>query len=74
MFLKELFYKERAIIRDKIRPCLYAARHYDVKKLIRAGAGDRELRDLFEKIIKEKGRFTKLNSFTEAFSMFSIGG
>jgi cyclic pyranopterin phosphate synthase len=58
----------------KISPCLYSAHHYDVKKLIRAGAGDQVVLDLLKKILHEKSGFTKLNSPAPEFSMQNIGG
>ncbi|MHC4457733.1 MAG: GTP 3',8-cyclase MoaA [Planctomycetota bacterium] len=58
----------------KLMPCLYSAHHYDLKKLIRSGSSDEQLRALLEKIIVEKHRYTKLNSFTQEFSMCRIGG
>ena len=58
----------------KIRPCLYSAHHYDIKKLIRNGADDERILALLERIIAEKHRYTKLNSPTEEFSMCSVGG
>ena len=58
----------------KLRPCLYSAHSYDLKKLIRSGASDQQVRSLLKRIISEKGNYTKLNSFTEAFSMRKVGG
>jgi cyclic pyranopterin phosphate synthase len=61
----------------KIKPCLYAASDYDLKQLLRSGAGDKELRDLLRTIVRGKGLFTKANSGVEEFekfSMQSIGG
>jgi cyclic pyranopterin phosphate synthase len=58
----------------KIRPCLYSAHHYDLKKLVRNGAGDEQILALLKKIIAEKHRYTKFSSFTEDFSMQRIGG
>lgn len=58
----------------KVSPCLYSAHHYDVKKLIRAGASDQEVLDLLKKILHEKSRYTKLNSPAPEFSMQKIGG
>ncbi len=58
----------------KLRPCLYSAHQYDLKKLIRSGAGDKHIMALLERIIEEKRRYTKFNSFTEDFSMQKIGG
>ena len=58
----------------KVKPCLYSARYYDVKELIRGGASDELLLELMKKILQEKGDFTKLNSLSQAFSMCSIGG
>ncbi len=58
----------------KLRPCLYSAHSYDLKKLIRTGASDREVLNLLERIISEKSNYTKLNSFTNEFSMQKVGG
>jgi len=58
----------------KVRPCLYSAHHYDVKKLIRSGSGDEQILALLEKIISEKRNFTKLNSPAVQFSMRNVGG
>jgi cyclic pyranopterin phosphate synthase len=58
----------------KVRPCLYSAHSYDLKGLIRSGAGDEQILALLKKIIVEKRGFTKLNSFTEDFSMRNVGG
>jgi cyclic pyranopterin phosphate synthase len=58
----------------KVRPCLYSAHHYDIKKLIRNGNSDGQILALLERIITEKPRYTKLNSFAEEFSMRKIGG
>ncbi len=58
----------------KVRPCLYSAHHYDIKKLIRGGADDEAVRDLLKKIISEKSNYTKLNSPAEEFSMRNVGG
>jgi cyclic pyranopterin phosphate synthase len=58
----------------KIKPCLYSTHHYDLKELIRSGAGDQQLRELLKKVIEEKPKYTKLNSFAEEFSMREVGG
>jgi cyclic pyranopterin phosphate synthase len=58
----------------KVKPCLYSANSYDLKKLIRDGASDKQLLVLLNRIIAEKHRYTKLNSFTEEFSMYKVGG
>ena len=58
----------------KIKPCLYSAHTYDLKKLIRGQASDRQIRDLLKRIISEKGNYTKLNSLKEGFSMCKVGG
>ena len=58
----------------KVRPCLYSASSYDLKGLIRSGAGDEHILALLKRIIAEKHRHTKLNSFTEDFSMRNVGG
>ena len=58
----------------KVRPCLYSAHHYDIKKLIRNGADDERILALLERIIAEKHRYTKLNSPAVEFSMRNVGG
>ncbi len=58
----------------KVKPCLYSAATYDVKKLIRNGADDGQVLNFLRKIIDNKGSFTRLNSFAEGFSMCSVGG
>jgi len=55
-------------------PCLYSAHHYDVKKLIRAGASDETVLDLLRKILHEKSDYTKLSSPAPEFCMQNIGG
>jgi cyclic pyranopterin phosphate synthase len=58
----------------KIMPCLYSAHTYDLKKLIRSGANDQQVRDLLKRIITEKGSYTKMNSLKDSFSMCEVGG
>jgi cyclic pyranopterin phosphate synthase len=58
----------------KIRPCLYSAHSYDMKKLLRSGADDMQILETIDRIIDRKRNFTKTNSFTEEFSMRNIGG
>jgi cyclic pyranopterin phosphate synthase len=58
----------------KLMPCLYSAHTYDLKRLIRNRASDRQMRDLLKRIISEKGNYTKLSSFKEEFSMCKVGG
>jgi len=58
----------------KIKPCLYSAHNYDLKKLIRSGADDKHALAMLKRVIAEKSNYTKLNSFTEEFTMRKIGG
>ena len=58
----------------KVKPCLYSAGIYDVKRLLRTGAGDEQVLVLLKKIISEKANYTKLNSPAVEFSMRSVGG
>lgn len=58
----------------KVKPCLYSARQYDLKESLRNGASDDEILRKLREILREKGRYTKLNSPLEEFSMQSIGG
>ena len=58
----------------KVMPCLYSARSHDLKRLIRNGQSDRQIRDYISKIIAEKAGYTKSNSLKEEFSMCKVGG
>jgi cyclic pyranopterin phosphate synthase len=58
----------------KVMPCLYSARSHDLKRLIRNGKSDSQIRDFLSKIITEKANYTKSNSLKEEFSMCKIGG
>ena len=58
----------------KIRPCLHADRSYDVRRLLRGGAGDETIRDLIRRVLGEKSRYTRTTSTAEDFLMQSIGG
>jgi cyclic pyranopterin phosphate synthase len=58
----------------KLMPCLYSARAYDFKALIRLGQSDRQIRSYMNRIIAEKADYTKSNSPKEDFSMCKIGG
>jgi cyclic pyranopterin phosphate synthase len=58
----------------KVRPCLYSARQYDLKELLANATRDDEILRKLREILREKGRYTKLNSPVEEFSMQSIGG
>jgi cyclic pyranopterin phosphate synthase len=58
----------------KIKPCLHADRCYDVRRLLRGGAGDEVIRDLIRRIIGEKSHYTRITSTAGDFLMQSIGG
>jgi len=58
----------------KIMPCLYSARAYDLKTLIRNGQSDRQIRGYLNQIIAEKAGYTKSGSLKEEFTMSKIGG
>jgi cyclic pyranopterin phosphate synthase len=58
----------------KIRPCLHADRSYDVRELLRGGAGDEAIRDLIRRVLREKTHYTRVTSTAEDFLMQSIGG
>jgi cyclic pyranopterin phosphate synthase len=58
----------------KLMPCLYSARAYDLKILIRNGQSDRQICSYMNQIIAQKAGYTKLNSPKEDFSMCKIGG
>ncbi|MCU0914574.1 MAG: GTP 3',8-cyclase MoaA [Planctomycetes bacterium] len=58
----------------KIKPCLHADQCYDVKGLLRAGAGDGVIRDLMGRVLREKCHYTRVSSAAEDFLMQSIGG
>jgi cyclic pyranopterin phosphate synthase len=67
----------------RFRPCLYSARYYDIRKLIRSGAGDQAVAGLIRRVIREKSLYTRLTPdrnirgltvTAEDFSMQNIGG
>ncbi len=58
----------------KIKPCLHADQCYDVRGLLRGGAGDETIRKLIQEILQEKSRYTRITSTAEDFLMQSIGG
>ena len=58
----------------KVRPCLHSARCYDVRKLLRNGAGDDVLLSLIAEILQAKSRYTKSGPAARGFSMQHIGG
>jgi cyclic pyranopterin phosphate synthase len=58
----------------KIKPCLYAAKQYDLKEMIRNGRDDEEIMRVINEIIHEKKRFNKQSMPLKEFSMQSIGG
>ncbi len=58
----------------RIKPCLYSPQQYDIRKLIRAGAPDNQVREVLKVIISAKHAFTRLNSPAEGFSMRKVGG
>ncbi len=57
-----------------IRPCLYSGRSYDMGTLLREDAPDDAILNLIGEVLGEKGRYTRLSSADESFSMQSIGG
>jgi cyclic pyranopterin phosphate synthase len=58
----------------KIKPCLYSPQQYDIRKLIRGGAPDDQVREVLKVIISRKHSFNRLNSPAEGFSMRKVGG
>ena len=58
----------------KFRPCLHSAQCYDVKRLLRGGAGDDVLLDLIGRIIRSKERYAISGPPVRDFSMQRIGG
>jgi cyclic pyranopterin phosphate synthase len=58
----------------RIKPCLYSTRSYDVRSLLRDGTGDEAILNLIQKVLREKGRYTRVSSASESFCMQSIGG
>jgi len=58
----------------KLKPCLYSAHSYDLKKLIRSRMSDRQLLNQLKRIISQKSNYTRLNSTAEEFSMRKVGG
>jgi cyclic pyranopterin phosphate synthase len=58
----------------KVMSCLYSAHTYNLKKLIRSDVSDTVILNLLQKIISEKGGYTKMNSLKDSFSMCEVGG
>ena len=58
----------------KLRPCLHADWRYDVRELLRGGTHDQAIRDLIQRVLREKSRYTRTTSTAEDFLMQSIGG
>ncbi|MHC4706772.1 MAG: GTP 3',8-cyclase MoaA [Planctomycetota bacterium] len=58
----------------RIKPCLYSPQEYDIRKLVRKGATDEQIREILKVIITRKHIFTRLNSPAEGFSMRKVGG
>ncbi len=58
----------------RIKPCLYAARSYDMRGLLREGATEERLLRLMERALRDKARYTRLTSTGGDFAMRSIGG
>lgn len=58
----------------RIKPCLHAVKSYDIRTPLKDGADDESLRKLIAKAIREKDRYTRLNSSAGEFLMQSIGG
>lgn len=58
----------------QIKPCLYATRHYDVRRLLQVGADDEAILSLLRRALREKSRYTKLNATADEFLMQQIGG
>ncbi|MHC4564695.1 MAG: GTP 3',8-cyclase MoaA [Planctomycetota bacterium] len=58
----------------RIKPCLYSPREYDIRKLLRGGAPDEQVRKVLKAIMSAKHAFTRLNSPAEGFSMRKVGG
>ncbi len=58
----------------RIKPCLHVDQCYDVRRLLRGGAGDEAIRELIQEILREKTHYTRITSAAEDFLMQSIGG
>jgi cyclic pyranopterin phosphate synthase len=58
----------------RIRPCLYSAFDYNVKRLLRGGASDEKVRSLLAEIIARKGSVNKLDALATEFCMRKVGG
>ena len=58
----------------RVRLCLYSARQYDVRTLLRAGASDARIRELLMQSIAHNGSLSALDSLPEEFCMRKVGG
>lgn len=58
----------------RVKPCLYSPRQYNIRRLIRTGMSDEQLREALRRIISVKHIYTRLNYPLEKFSMRKVGG
>ena len=58
----------------RVKPCLYSDHAYEVKSLLRAGVSDEPILSLIQKVLREKGHYTRISSAGGSFCMQSIGG
>ncbi|MGE5296417.1 MAG: GTP 3',8-cyclase MoaA, partial [Solirubrobacterales bacterium] len=58
----------------QIKPCLYSACSYDVRELLRSGAGDEAVLRLLREAMRNKTLHTKLTASANDFLMQNIGG
>jgi cyclic pyranopterin phosphate synthase len=57
-----------------LMPCLHAARSYDLRGLLRAGADDETISNVIRRALAEKGGYTRVSAVADDFLMQSIGG
>lgn len=58
----------------RIKPCLYSARQYDLRRLLQAGADDEAILSVLRRALREKSHYTRLNPTAGEFLMQQIGG
>jgi cyclic pyranopterin phosphate synthase len=64
----------RLTCNGKLRPCLHSAQCYNVKNMLRSGAGDEELLELIDAVLQAKSRYTNSGQPVRDFSMQHVGG
>ena len=58
----------------KLKPCLYSAKQYNIRELLKNNTNEEKILSILKNIINEKSNYNKNTKPIEEFSMQSIGG